>query len=76
MHIDSNQSIIKKINNTEETIHYTPQLAIGIVDNRSLGYYNVSKSIIFFDKRGNDRIPPPHIEYPSFTPATTTRPLK
>ena len=57
--IDSNQSIIKIINNTEETIHYTPQLAIGIVDIRSLGYYNVSKSIMFFDKRGNDRIPPP-----------------
>ena len=49
--IDSNQSIIKIINNTEETIHYTPQLAIGIVDIGSLGYYNVSKSIMFFDKR-------------------------
>ena len=47
------------INNTGETIHYTPQLAIGIVDIRSLGYYNVSRSIMFFDKRGNDRIPPP-----------------
>ena len=63
--IDSNQSIIKIINNTEETIlystasHYTAQLAIGIVDIRSLCYYNVSKSIMFFDKRGNDRIPPP-----------------
>ena len=57
--IDSNQSIIKIINNTEETIHYTPQLAMGIVDIRSLGYYNVSKSIMFFDKRGSDRIPPP-----------------
>ena len=69
VHIDSNQSIIKIINNTEETIHYTPQLAIGIVDIRSLGYYNVSKSIMFFDKRGNDRIPlPHHTEYPSFNP--------
>ena len=57
--IDSNQSVIKIINNTEETIHYTLQLAIGIVDIRSLGYYNVSKSIMFFDKRGNNRIPPP-----------------
>ena len=57
--IDSNQSIIKIINNTEETIHYTPQLAIGIVEIRSLGYYNVSKGIMLFDKRGNDRIPPP-----------------
>ena len=32
---------------------------MGIVDIRSLGYYNVSKSILLFDKRGNDRIPPP-----------------
>ena len=71
--IDSNQSIIKIINNTEETIHYTPQLAIGIVDIRSLGYYNVSKSMMFFDKRGNDRILPHHIEYPNFTPVTTIR---
>ena len=57
--IDSNQSIIKIINNTEETIHYTPRLAIGIVDIHSLGYYNVSKSIMFCDKRGNDKSPPP-----------------
>ena len=68
VHIDSNQSIIKIINNTEETIHYTPQLAIGIVDIRSLGYYNVSKSIMFFDKRGNDRIPPPPYRVPELHP--------
>ena len=67
--IDSNQSIIKIINNTEETIHYTPQLAIGIVDIRSLGYYNVSKSIMFFDKRGNDRIPPPPYRVPKLHPS-------
>ena len=63
--IDSKQSII---NNTEETIHYTPQLAIGIVDIRSLGCYNVSKSIMFFDKRGNDRIPPPPYRVPKLHP--------
>ena len=39
-------------------IHYTPQLSIGIVDIRSFGYYNVRKSIMSFDKRGNNRIPP------------------
>ena len=66
--IDSNQSIIKIINNTEETIHYTPQLAIGIVDIRSLGYYNVSKSIMIFDKRGNDRIPSPPYRVPKLHP--------
>ena len=67
-HIDSNQSIIKIINNTEETIHYTPQLAIGIVDIRSLGYYNVSKSIMFFDKRRNNRVPPPPYRVPKLHP--------
>ena len=36
--IDHNQSIIQIINNTDETIHYTSQLSIGIVDIRSLGY--------------------------------------
>ena len=66
--IDSNQSIIKMINNTEETVYYTPQLAMGIVDIRSLGYYNVSKSIMFFDKRGNDRIPPPPYRVPKRHP--------
>ena len=62
------QSIIKIINNTEETIHYTPQLVIGIVDIRSLGYYNVSKSIMFFDKRGNDRISPTPYRVPKLHP--------
>ena len=77
VHIDSNQSIIKIINNTKETIHYTPQLAIGIVDIRSLGYYNVSKSIMFFDTREEMIEFLPHlIEYLSFTPATITRPKK
>ena len=55
--IDHNQSIIKIINNANETIHYSPQLSMGIVDIRSLGYYNVSKSILLFNKRDNDRIP-------------------
>ena len=31
-----------------------------IVDIQSLGYYNVTKSIIFFDKRGNTKTPPIH----------------
>ena len=53
-----NHSILQIINNTDETIHYTPQLSMGIVDIRSLGYYNVTKSVMFFDKRGNNQIPP------------------
>ena len=71
--IDHNQSIIKIINNTDETIHYTPQLFVGIVDIHSLGYYNVTKSIMFFAKRGNTTIPPPHIQYPNYTPVITIR---
>ena len=66
--IDHNQSIIKIINNTNETIYYSPQLSMGIVDIRSLGYYNVSKSILLFDKRGNDRIPPPPYRVPKLHP--------
>ena len=66
--IDHNQSIIKIINNTDETIYYTPQLSMGIVDIRSLGYYNVQKSIIFFDKRGNKRIPPTPYKVPKLHP--------
>ena len=54
--LDNNQSILRIINNTDETIHYTPQLSMGIVDKRSLGYYNVRKSIMFFNKRGNNMI--------------------
>ena len=66
--IDHNQSIIKILNNTDETIYYSPQLSMGIVDIRSLGYYNVSKSILLFDKRGNDRIPPPPYKVPKLHP--------
>ena len=40
---------------------------MGIVEIRSLGYYNVTKSIISFDKRGKNRIPPPY-KVPNFHP--------
>ena len=66
--LDNNQSILRIINNTDETIHYTPQLSMGIVDIRSLGYYNVRKSIMFFDKRGNNKIPPPPYKVPYIHP--------
>ena len=66
--LDNNQSILRIINNTDETIHYTPQLSMGIVDIRSLGYYNIRKSIMFFDKRGNNRIPPPPYKVPHIHP--------
>ena len=66
--IHHNQSILQIINNTDETIHYTPQLSMGIVDIQSLGYYNVTKSIMFFDKRGNTKIPPPPYTVPKLHP--------
>ena len=31
---------------------------MGIVDIHSLGYYNVTRSVMFFDKRGNNQISP------------------
>ena len=43
LRIHHNQSILQIINNTDETIHYTPQLSMGIVDICSLGYYNVTE---------------------------------
>ena len=39
-----------------------------MVDIRSLGYYNVQKSIMFFDKRGNNRIPPTPYKVPKLHP--------
>ena len=51
-----------------QSIYYFPQLSMGIVDIRSLGYYNVSKSILLLDKRGNDRIPPPPYKVPKLHP--------
>ena len=45
-----------------------PQLSMGIVDIKSLRYYNVTKSIISFDKKGNSRIPPPHYKVPNLHP--------
>ena len=66
--LDNNQSILRIINNTDETIHYTPQLLMGIVDVRSLGYYNIRKSIMFFNKRGNNKIPPHPYKVPYIHP--------
>ena len=45
-----------------------PQLSMGIVDIHSLGYYSVTKSIMFLDKRGNTKIPPPPYRVPNLHP--------
>ena len=63
-----NQSILQIINNTDKTIHYTPQLSMGIVDIRSLGYCHVTMSVMSFDKRGNNQIPPPPYKVPKLHP--------
>ena len=42
--IGHHQFIIKIINNTDETNHYTLELSMGIVDIQSLRYYNVRKA--------------------------------
>ena len=41
---------------------------MGIVDIRSLGYYNVTKSVMSFDKRGNSQITPPPYKVPKLHP--------
>ena len=41
---------------------------MGIVDIRSLGYYNITKYVMFFDKRGNNQIPPPPYKVPNLHP--------
>ena len=42
---------------------------MSIVDIKSLRYYNVTKSIISFDKKGNSRISsPPHYKVPNLHP--------
>ena len=71
--IHYNQSILQIIHNTDETIHYTPQLSIGIVDIHSLGYYNVSKSVMVFDKREIIRFPLPHTMYQIYILTITIR---
>ena len=58
------QPILQIINNIDETIHYTAQLSIGIVDIYSLGYYNVTNSVLFFDKREIIRFLLPYIKMP------------
>ena len=62
------QSILQIINSTNKTIHYTPQLSIESIDICSLGYYNVTKSVMFFDKRGNNQILPPSYKVPNLHP--------
>ena len=71
-----NQSILQIINNTDETIHYIPQLSMGIVDIRSLGYYNVTKSVCSLTREEIIRFLLLLTKYLSYTHEITTKLVK
>ena len=47
-----NLTIIQIINNTPSTIYLSPEESIGIVDLRSLGYYNIKPQVMHFNLTG------------------------
>ena len=47
-----NLTVIQTINNTPSTIYLFPEESIGIVDLRSLGYYNIKPQVMHFNLTG------------------------
>ena len=47
-----NLTVIQIINNTPSTMYLSPEESIGIVDLRSLGYYNIKPQVMHFNLRG------------------------
>ena len=47
-----NITVMQIINNTTSTIYLSPEQSIGIVDIRSLGYYNVKPEVMGFNLTG------------------------
>ena len=47
-----NLTIIQIINNTPSTMYLSPEESIGIVDLRSLGYYNIKPQVMHFNLTG------------------------
>ena len=47
-----NLTIIQIINNTPSTMYLSPDESIGIVDLRSLGYYNIKPQVMHFNPTG------------------------
>ena len=47
-----NITVLKIINNTPSTMYLTPEESIGIVDIRSLGYYNIKLQVMHFNLTG------------------------
>ena len=48
-----NITVMQIINNTPSTMYLSPEQSIGIVDIRSLGYYNIKPKVIRFNLTGN-----------------------
>ena len=47
-----NLTIIQIINNTSSTMYLSPEESMGIVDLRSLGYYNIKPQVMHFNLTG------------------------
>ena len=47
-----NLTVIQIINNTPSTMYLSPEESIGIVDLRSLGYYNIKPQVMHFNLKG------------------------
>ena len=47
-----NLTVIQIINNTPSTMYLSPEESIGIVDLRSLGYYNIKPQVMHFNLTG------------------------
>ena len=50
--IVDNITVIEIINNTPSTMYFSPEESIGIVDIRSLGYYNIKPQVMHFNLTG------------------------
>ena len=47
-----NITVMQIINNTPTTMYFSPEQSIGIVDIRSLGYYNIKPEVLHFNLTG------------------------
>ena len=47
-----NVTVMQIINNTPTTMYFSPEQSIGIVDIRSLGYYNIKPEVMHFNLTG------------------------
>ena len=51
-----NITVMQIINNTPSTMYLSPEQSIGIVDIRSLGYYNIKPEVMHFNLTGNHNL--------------------